>query len=71
MCLVTIGLSIQPIGSRWFAKGEGQELAEMARAGTLDHSALKNRWIPVKAVHEGFSPHQNANLEFNKFPVVP
>jgi len=66
-----MGMNIQLIGSCWFTTGEGQDLAEMARAGTLNLSALEHRRIPLKDVNEGLSSLQDANRGFNNFVVIP
>jgi D-arabinose 1-dehydrogenase-like Zn-dependent alcohol dehydrogenase len=66
-----MGMNIQLIGSCWFSTGEGQDLAEMARAGTLDLSVLQHRRIPLKDVNEGLSSLQDANRGFNNFVVIP
>jgi D-arabinose 1-dehydrogenase-like Zn-dependent alcohol dehydrogenase len=66
-----MGMNIQMIGSCWFSTGEGQELAEMARAGTLDLSVLEHRRVPLKDVNEGLSTLQDANRGFNNFVVIP
>jgi alcohol dehydrogenase len=66
-----MGMNIQLIGSCWFTTGEGQDLAEMARAGTLDLSVLEHRRIALKEVNEGLSSLQDANRGFNNFVVIP
>jgi D-arabinose 1-dehydrogenase-like Zn-dependent alcohol dehydrogenase len=66
-----MGMNIQLIGSCWFSTGEGQELAEMARAGTLDLSVFEHRRIPLRNVNEGLSSLQDANPGFNNFVVIP
>lgn len=66
-----MGMNIQLIGSCWFTTGEGQDLAEMSRAGTLDLSVLEHRRIPLKDVNEGLSTLQDANRGFNNFVVIP
>jgi len=66
-----MGMNIQLIGSCWFTTGEGQELAEMARTGTLDLSVLEHKRIPLKEVNEALSALQNANRGFNNFVVIP
>jgi D-arabinose 1-dehydrogenase-like Zn-dependent alcohol dehydrogenase len=66
-----MGMNIQVIGNCWFSTGEGQELAEMARAGTLDLSVLNHRRIALKDVNEGLSSLQDANRGFNNFVVIP
>ena len=66
-----MGMNIQLIGSCWFSTGEGQELAEMARAESLDLSVLEHRRIPLKEVNEGLASLQDANRGFNNFVVIP
>jgi alcohol dehydrogenase len=66
-----MGMNIQLIGSCWFTTGEGQDLAEMARAGTLDLSVLEHRRIPLRDVNEGLTSLQDANRGFNNFVVLP
>jgi alcohol dehydrogenase len=66
-----MGMNIQLIGSCWFSTGEGQELAEMAAAGTLNLSVLEHRRIPLKNVNEGLNSLQDANRGFNNFVVIP
>jgi D-arabinose 1-dehydrogenase-like Zn-dependent alcohol dehydrogenase len=66
-----MGMNIQVIGNCWFTTGEGQELAEMARAGTLDLSVFDHRRIALKDVNEGLSSLQDANRGFNNFVVIP
>ena len=66
-----MGMNVQLIGSCWFATGEGQDLAEMARAGTLDLSVLEHRRIPLKDVNEGLTTLQDASRGFNNFVVIP
>ena len=66
-----MGMNIHLIGSCWFSTGEGQELAEMARAGTLDLSVFEHRRIPLRNVNEGLSSLQDSNRGFNNFVVIP
>ena len=66
-----MGMNIELIGSCWFTTGEGQELAEMARTGTLDLSVLEHKRIPLRSVNEGLSALQDANRGFNNFVVIP
>jgi D-arabinose 1-dehydrogenase-like Zn-dependent alcohol dehydrogenase len=66
-----MGMNIQLIGSCWFSTGEGQELAEMAGAGTLNLSVLDHRRIPLKNVNEGLNSLQDASRGFNNFVVIP
>ena len=66
-----MGMNIQLIGSCWFDTGQGQELAEMARAGTLALSAFEHRRIPLKNVNAGLESLQDASRGFNNFVVIP
>jgi threonine dehydrogenase-like Zn-dependent dehydrogenase len=66
-----MGMNITLIGSCWFTTGEGQEMAEMARVGTLDLSVLQHRRFPLKDVNEALSSLQDANRGFNNFVVIP
>jgi D-arabinose 1-dehydrogenase-like Zn-dependent alcohol dehydrogenase len=66
-----MGMNIQLIGSCWFTTGEGQEMAEMARAGTLDLSVLQHRRISLRGVNDALSSLQDANRGFNNFVVIP
>src|SRR6266849_5993644 len=66
-----MGMNIQLIGSCWFTTGEGQEMAEMARVGTLDLSALQHRRISLRDINDALSSLQDANRGFNNFVVIP
>jgi alcohol dehydrogenase len=66
-----MGMNIQLIGSCWFTTGEGQEMAEMARVGTLDLSVLQHRRVPLRDVNDALSSLQDANRGFNNFVVIP
>ena len=66
-----MGMNIQLIGSCWFTTGEGQDLAEMARAGTLNLSVLEHRRIPLRDVNEGLESLQDASRGFNNFVIIP
>ena len=66
-----MGMNTQLIGSCWFSTGEGQELAGMARAGTLNLDVFEHRRIPLRNVNEGLSSLQDANRGFNNFVVIP
>ena len=66
-----MGMNIQLIGSCWFTTGEGQEMAEMARVGTLDLSVLEHRRISLRDVNDALSSLQDANRGFNNFVVIP
>jgi D-arabinose 1-dehydrogenase-like Zn-dependent alcohol dehydrogenase len=66
-----MGMNIQLIGNCWFNTGEGQGLADMAGAGTLDLSPLQHRRIPLAEVNDALSSLQDANAGFNNFVVIP
>ena len=66
-----MGMNIQLIGSCWFTTGEGQEMAEMARVGTLDLSVLQHRRISLRGINDALSSLQDANRGFNNFVVIP
>jgi alcohol dehydrogenase len=66
-----MGMNVQLIGSCWFTTGEGQDLAEMGRAGTLNLSVFEHRRIPLREVNEGLTSLQDANRGFNNFVVIP
>jgi len=66
-----MGMNVQLIGSCWFTTGEGQDLAEMARVGTLNLSVFEHRRIPLREVNEGLTSLQDANRGFNNFVVIP
>lgn len=66
-----MGMNIQLIGSCWFKTGEGQELAEMARPGTLNLSVFEHRRIPLDEVNEGLESLQDASRGFNNFVIIP
>jgi alcohol dehydrogenase len=66
-----MGMNIHLIGSCWFTTGEGQELAEMARVGTLDLSVLQHKRVALKDVNNALSSLQDANRGFNNFVVIP
>jgi len=66
-----MGMNIQLIGNCWFNTGEGQELAEMARTGTLNLAAFEHRRIPLKDVNEALSSLQNEGRGFNNYVVIP
>jgi D-arabinose 1-dehydrogenase-like Zn-dependent alcohol dehydrogenase len=66
-----MGMNIQLIGSCWFTTGEGQELAEMARVGTLDLSVFQHQRIALNDVNEVLSSLQDSSRGFNNFVVIP
>jgi D-arabinose 1-dehydrogenase-like Zn-dependent alcohol dehydrogenase len=58
-------------GSVWFSTGEGQEMAAMAGAGTLDVSVLEHRVFPLSQVNEALAGMDNRDGGFTNFIVDP
>jgi D-arabinose 1-dehydrogenase-like Zn-dependent alcohol dehydrogenase len=63
--------SIRIIGSLWFSTAEGQEIADMAGAGTLDLSIFQPKVFPLAAVNELVSHIGERDGGFTNFVVVP
>jgi len=61
----------QLIGSVWFTAGEGQDMAEMARAGTLNLSVFEHVWFPLQKVNEAIAGIENRNGGFSNFLIMP
>jgi alcohol dehydrogenase len=58
-------------GSVWFTTGEGEEMAAMAGAGTLDLSALEHRVSPLSQVNEVLAGMDDRNGGFTNFVIDP
>ena len=58
-------------GSVWFTTGEGEEMAAMAGAGTLDLSALEHRVAPLSEVNEVLAGMDDRNGGFTNFVIDP
>ena len=54
-------------GSVWFTTGEGEEMAAMAGAGTLDFSALEHRVSPLSKVNEVLGRHGRPRRRLHQF----
>jgi alcohol dehydrogenase len=67
--LMTNRIGLQ--GSVWFTTGEGEDMAAMAAAGTLDLSPLEHRIFPLTAVNEALAGMDNRNGGFTNFIVDP
>jgi D-arabinose 1-dehydrogenase-like Zn-dependent alcohol dehydrogenase len=67
--LMTNRIGLQ--GSVWFTTGEGEEMAAMAAAGTLDLSPLEHRIFPLSQVNEALAAMDNRNGGFTNFVVDP
>lgn len=61
----------QLIGSAWFTAAEGEDMADMARAGTLDLSVFEHVRFPLKRVNEAIAGIANRNGGFSNFVVQP
>jgi len=58
-------------GSVWFTTGEGEDMAAMAAAGTLDLSVLEHRVSPLSKVNEVLSGMDDRNGGFTNFVIDP
>ena len=58
-------------GSVWFTTGEGEEMAAMASAGTLDLSALEHRVSPLSKVNAVLAGMDDRNGGFTNFVIDP
>ena len=58
-------------GSVWFTTGEGEEMAQMIAAGTLDVSILEHRIYPLSNVNEALSSMDNRDGGFTNFIIDP
>ena len=67
--LMTNRIGLQ--GSVWFTTGEGEEIAAMTAAGTLDVSPLEHRIFPLSQVNEALAAMDNRNGGFTNFIVDP
>jgi alcohol dehydrogenase len=67
--LMTNRIGLQ--GSVWFTTGEGEEMAAMAAAGTLDVAPLEHRVFPLAQVNEALAAMDNRDGGFTNFVVDP
>jgi D-arabinose 1-dehydrogenase-like Zn-dependent alcohol dehydrogenase len=67
--LMTNRIGLQ--GSVWFTTGEGEDMAAMAGAGTLDLSALEHRVTPLSKVNEVLAGMDDRNGGFTNFVIDP
>jgi D-arabinose 1-dehydrogenase-like Zn-dependent alcohol dehydrogenase len=58
-------------GSVWFTTGEGEEMAAMAGAGTLDLSTLEHRVSPLSKVNEVLAGMDDRDGGFTNFVIDP
>jgi alcohol dehydrogenase len=62
---------IEFIGSNWFTPGDGQSMAEMARAGTLDLSVFEHSRFRLADVNDALADIPKRNGGFTNFVVIP
>ncbi len=62
---------ISLMGSVWFTTGEGEEMAAMAAAGTLDTSALEHRISPLADINAVIAGMDDRNGGFTNFIIDP
>lgn len=67
--LMTNRISLQ--GSVWFTTGEGEEMAAMLAAGTLDLSALEHRIAPLTEINQVIAGMDERNGGFTNFIIDP
>ena len=67
--LMTNRISLQ--GSVWFTTGEGEEMAAMLAAGTLDLSALEHRVAPLTEINQVIAGMDERNGGFTNFIIDP
>jgi D-arabinose 1-dehydrogenase-like Zn-dependent alcohol dehydrogenase len=58
-------------GSVWFTTEEGEEMAAMAKAGTLDLSVLQHQVSPLSKVNEAIAGMHTRDGGFSNFVVDP
>lgn len=58
-------------GSAWFTAGEGQEMAKMVRAGTVDLSVLEHVRYPLTDVNKAIAGVASRNGGFTNFVICP
>lgn len=58
-------------GSAWFTAGEGQDMADMAEAGTLDLSIFEHVCYPLAKVNEAISGIARRNGGFSNYVINP
>jgi alcohol dehydrogenase len=59
------------MGSRWFTTPEGDELAAMAGAGTLDLSCFEHRRFSLEKVNDAVAALGDGGSGFTNFVVLP
>ncbi len=59
------------IGSCWFTAAEGQDMADMAGAGTLNMSVFEHVASPLDQINEAISGIENRSGGFSNFVIHP
>ena len=67
--LMTNRIGLQ--GSVWFTTAEGEDMAAMAGAGTLDLSMLEHRVAPLSQVNDVLANMEDRNGGFTNFVIDP
>jgi alcohol dehydrogenase len=67
--LMTNRIGLQ--GSVWFTTGEGEDMAAMAGAGTLNLAVLEHRVSPLSKVNEVLAGMDDRNGGFTNFVIDP
>jgi D-arabinose 1-dehydrogenase-like Zn-dependent alcohol dehydrogenase len=67
--LMTNRIGLQ--GSVWFTTAEGEDMAAMAGAGTLDLSVLEHRVSPLAKVNEALAAMEDRDGGFTNFVIDP
>ncbi|GAA1996797.1 alcohol dehydrogenase catalytic domain-containing protein [Microbacterium pumilum] len=62
---------ISVIGSLWFSVAEGQDMAAMAAAGTLDLSVFDHEVFPLSAVNEALASLESRTGGFTNVVIAP
>jgi D-arabinose 1-dehydrogenase-like Zn-dependent alcohol dehydrogenase len=62
---------IHVIGSNWFTAAQGQEMAELARAGLLDMSVFEHHRFTLEEVNQAISGLAERNGGFSNYVIVP
>jgi alcohol dehydrogenase len=62
---------IEFIGSNWFSIGDGEALAAMAEAGTLDLSVFQHVRVPLSEVNRALDGSQFRDGGFTNLVIVP
>lgn len=62
---------ISVIGSLWFTVADGQDMAAMAAAGTLDLSVFEHEFFPLEQVNEALASLEKRTGGFTNVVVQP